>query len=164
MMDAVRQCISALIGAAFLSAISELVLTGKTQQQVHRLITAVTMLTILFALFVPQNWDAYADSIRREHIISVWDYDAQAEKERKMSRLIIEEECAAYILDKGADLQIPIQEAHVTLRWNTEGYWVPDRVQIVVSQACDQETLADIIASDLGVSREKQDWSTINEH
>lgn len=78
----------------------------------------------------------------------------------EMSRPVIEERYAAYILDKAAALGTAVQSARVSVRWTTEGVWVP-----VAAEICGQQSaaLAAAIEGELGIAREEIRWVDEND-
>jgi len=79
------------------------------------------------------------------------------EQERNMlSRPIIEEECRAYILDKGEALGADIRDASVSLRWSSEGFWYPAECRI---EGKYHSGLAGAISAELGLGEESQVWT-----
>jgi hypothetical protein len=164
MMDSVFHWMTALIGVAMVSALAEPFLTKPAMKQTLRIITAASLIAILLSPLLHPDIDAYASALRRERTSDYWDPDAAAEQDRLLNRMLIESECSAYILDKGKSLNVPVEEAHVTLRWDTEGYWVPERVQIIVTYETERfEALRDAIETDLGIAQDAQEWSTAHE-
>ena len=164
MIDSAFQWITAMIGVAFVSALAEPLLNKAALKQVLRVITAASLIAILLSPLLHPDVFSYASVLRRESTSDLWDPDAAAEQDRLLNRTLIESECSAYILDKGKSLNIPIEEVHVSVCWDTEGYWVPERVQIVVTHESEQsEELCDVIETDLGIARNAQEWSIAHE-
>ena len=84
--------------------------------------------------------------------------NAENSRER-LSRLVIEDECEAYILDKAAELGIVLHGAEVSARWSTEGFWLPESVTLEGVLSETQKTaLTDIIETELGIKGERQLW------
>ncbi len=78
-------------------------------------------------------------------------------------RIIIEEEYAAYILDKARELGAEIG-ASVTVRWDDAGYWVPESVTVSGDVPDEvRRSLERTIETDLGVERSRQEWSAEDE-
>lgn len=164
MMETVFHWLTALIGMALISALAEPFLTRTALKQTLRVITAAGLITILLSPVLNPDFFAYASALRREETSHLWDPDVAAEQERLLNRTLIESECSAYILDKGKSLNVPVEEAVVSLRWNTEGYWVPERAKITIAYDTDRtDALRDVIETDLGIARDEQEWSIANE-
>ena len=78
---------------------------------------------------------------------------------REIAAALIKEQCEAYILDKAAARGITLE---AEIRLSGEGqYPYPTGVTLYgqVSQS-DREAISAIIAEDLGIPRESQEWST----
>lgn len=77
-----------------------------------------------------------------------------------MSRTVIEQECAAYIMDKAEALGIELTEVRVRAFWSGEGVWVPESAAI--RSGCsenDRKRMSEMIFAELGIPAEKQEWS-----
>ena len=82
----------------------------------------------------------------------------------KLERTIIEQECSAYIVDKGTALGILNISAEVTAKWSEDGYWYP--VSAAITSGADpgaQSKLNGYIESELGISPSEIVWSDGNE-
>ncbi len=86
--------------------------------------------------------------------------DAEARTQR-LNRLAVAQECEAYIQKQAAALGAPELRAAVGLRWSTEGFWVPDSAVLTGRIAEDaRERLSALIAAELGIGEEEQEWLT----
>lgn len=72
-----------------------------------------------------------------------------------MNRPVIEAEYAAYILDKAAALGAAVTGASVSVRWTTEGVWVPAAAEV---RGLYSAPLAAAIEAELGIAREEIRW------
>jgi hypothetical protein len=82
------------------------------------------------------------------------------ETNEKLTALIIEQECAAYILDKSARLGLDGLSAEVSVEWSTDGYWRP--VEARLSGDTDDGARAEInryVESELGISPGRVIWA-----
>lgn len=92
----------------------------------------------------------------REAIQSV---AANGEEARdRLNRLVIEEECRAYIKSKAEALTLNIGEIYVEARWSTEGLWVPHTSRIQVSSREEASRLSAVLFGELGIPPEEQEW------
>lgn len=84
-----------------------------------------------------------------------------AEKEReRLNREVIEREYAAYILDKANELGAQTQNVRVTVKWSTEGIWVPWEAYIEYrGEEAAKAPAAERITADLGIPEERQTWT-----
>ena len=83
---------------------------------------------------------------------------------KTMTRFSIEEECAAYILDKAEERGLTGLTVSVTAAWDSEGYWYPVRCSVAgdITEG-DRAGLARVIEADLGIPLSAQTWSILNE-
>ena len=88
-------------------------------------------------------------------------FAADAERKgRELSRLVIERECGEYIMDKAAELSLAVNRVKVSARWSREGVWVPERAEIVLDRDGEsRKKLASLIAAELGIPEDRQEWS-----
>jgi len=85
------------------------------------------------------------------------------EDSENLNRLYIQEQCAAYILDKADKMGIALTKVNVLAQWADEGYWYP--VSADIACRCTQNeinTLSGIIESELGISKDSQNWCNEN--
>ena len=80
-----------------------------------------------------------------------------AEAEQVVTRVVIEDQYEAYILDKGDEMGVEITSADVSVRWSDEGYWYPVRAEI--NAPCENAELTQVISKELGILSENIYWS-----
>jgi hypothetical protein len=81
------------------------------------------------------------------------------ETNEKLTALIIEQECAAYIVDKSERLGLSGLEAEVSAEWSADGYWYP--VEARLSGEAGDGARAEInryVESELGISPDRVIW------
>lgn len=78
---------------------------------------------------------------------------------RRLDRTVIEEEYAAYIIEKAEETGIEITNARVGVQWDTEGIWVPYEAYIESeSDGIKTTALKKLIKAELGIPEERQTW------
>ena len=78
---------------------------------------------------------------------------------KRYERLLIEQECADYILRQAESLEIAEITVQVSARWETVGVWVPESVRLQGSFTNDQRArLQEMIAAELGIDLMHQEW------
>lgn len=84
-----------------------------------------------------------------------------AEKEReRLNREVIEREYASYIMDKANEAGAWTQNVRVTVKWSTEGIWVPWEAYIEYrGDEAAKAPAAEKIKADLGIPEERQIWT-----
>ena len=133
---------------------------GQIRRAASLCVTAALVLMFL-GLIKTLDWDSYAVGTAeiRQAAESVT-ADAEAER-RELNRLVIERSCAEYILDKAAELDVPLSSAEVYVRWSREGLWVPERVRLILAEDAERKArLASLIEAELGIGGEEQEWLT----
>lgn len=84
---------------------------------------------------------------------------SSADARERMNRLVIEEELRTYIQNKAAGLGVSLSAAELTLRFETEGLWLPEAVTL---RGTGEDTaiarLLGELGAELGVERDKLQW------
>lgn len=158
------QYLASAVIIALVAAVFECFQSNPTMKQVLRLIAFVSLATAIISAVVRLDFSSYAAALQRIHSASAWDAEAAEEQNRNMNRLLIESECNAYIVQRGEELGVSVAEAHVTTSWDTQGCWVPERVEITLSRPNDdKDVLRDAIVTELGIPADLQTWSVKDE-
>ena len=153
MMDAAREWLLGVTAAAILAALAE----GLMQEGGPRLVCG---LVLLAAVFRP----AAELTLPAEGGLS--GYSAQIEEQADRLRtdtndwmkLVIEEQCAAYVMDKAAELGITCQ-VRVTCTQEEAGVFLPWRCSVTGDLAQEeQEQLVREIQSDLDIPAQRQEY------
>ena len=156
MMGAVRSWLLAVITVSLLCAVADALMPPGAVKRVGRLVCGLVLIgAILSPLKVldlegSQRWlDEYLSSVRSR----------EAELEGTVNsqiKVIIEQKCAAYIVDKAAELGLTCR-ARVECVLSEDGLYLPVRTEVDGSMTADvQSKLIRIIESDLGVPAESQ--------
>lgn len=156
MLDSVRSlCVLSVLCGALQSLMPE----GGAKRIAGLLSTAILVITLLTP-FKELDFDSFALQSAKlreteEEILS-----GASDAEQKLDRLVIERECASYILNKAEELGIALASAEVDMRWDLEGLWVPYAAEL--SAECTQaqkDALGAFIQSELGIPYERQRWN-----
>ena len=157
MMDAAREWLLGVTAAAILAALAEGLMQEGGPKRVGRLVCG---LVLLAAVFRP----AAELTLPAEGGLS-W-YSAQIEEQADRLRtdtndwmkLVIEEQCAAYVMDKAAELGITCQ-VRVTCTQEEAGVFLPWRCSVTGDLAQEeQEQLVREIQSDLDIPAQRQEY------
>ena len=131
------------------------------EKRVMSFVCAVVLLAAVFKNFREPDWELYAlekaEMKQREESF----LDNAGRMRSELQRIVIEEECGAYILNKAHQLQIPLKAAAVTAQWNLEGLWVPYRA-VLTGDGTDSERsrLSAVLEAELGIPQSRQEWRT----
>ena len=78
----------------------------------------------------------------------------------KLNREIIENEYAAYIMEKAEEMGVDVSSVIVKTKWDTEGIWVPHEAYIEYeNDGRRAESLRKLIELRLGIPEERQIWT-----
>ena len=82
------------------------------------------------------------------------------EMNARMNREVIENEYAAYIVEKARELGITVNNADVKTKWDTEGIWAPYETYIEYeNNGWEADSLKKLIKLRLGIPEERQIWT-----
>ncbi len=82
-----------------------------------------------------------------------------ADSRERMNRLVIEEELRTYIQNKAAGLGVSLTAVELSLRWETDGLWLPD--SITLRGTGDESAVSRLLGelgAELGIERGKLKW------
>ena len=155
MPEFLRAWILSLAGAAvFCAVMTELCPKGPVKSVVKALCGMVMALALISPL-LNLDIESYSVNLARYRLMGEEAAMEGKNSADRYSRTIIESRCRAYILDKAAALGAGIDDASVTLRWSSEGFWYPVECEIVGQRSAE---LASAIESGLGIGPEGQKW------
>lgn len=158
MTEALSLWVRGIIGVSLLSAVALTVTPKGRVYGVLRFICGLATVLVMLQPLLQVDLDSYAENLALYRA----DYAALSasaqEESGRLERTIIENECAAYILDKANALDVPVQSAAVHARWSGE-CWVPYEAAVTVPAGTDAAALARAIVSELGIPGERQEWS-----
>ena len=159
MMEPVYHWLLSLVGIALLIAIASFFPKSEGMKHTLRLIGAAALSTALLAPLLRFDYQTYAGALQQYRDGVSWDAAAMENTQARLSRSIIESECSAYILDKAAQLGVPLQAAEVAVQWSTDGYWLPSAAVLTLPEGtARRDALADAIEADLGIAKDAQEW------
>ena len=156
MMGAVRGWLLSVISGSLLCAVADALMPPGAVRRVGRLVCGLVLLGAILSplasldLEESQRWlEDYRSSIQiREAELG--------ETVNSQIKVIIEQECAAYIVDKAAQLGLTCR-AKVECRQSEDGLYLPVRTEVDGSMTADvQSRLIRVIEEDLGVPAEAQ--------
>ena len=156
MIGAVRSWLLAVIAVSLLCAVADALMPPGAVKRVGRLVCELALIGSVLSpmaaldLEGSQRWlEGYLASVRTR----------EAELEETVNgqiKVIIEQKCAAYIVDKAAELGLSCR-ARVECAMSEDGLYLPVRAEVAGSMTADvQGKLIRAIESDLGVPAESQ--------
>lgn len=159
MMEFLGKWIAGLAAAALICGLALNLTPSGRVQKVLRLVCGMV---IIVALISPlADFDIGALSLNSAYYRSrLSDLEDMAkETGDRLSRTIIEEECAAYILDKAQVIGISIERISVRAKWGDEGLFYPYEMSILAEGSDEQKDLLSMyVEGELGIERVRQHW------
>ena len=156
MMEAVRGWLLSVIAVSVLCAAADALMPAGAVKRVGRLVCGLVLMGAVLSPVAGldveggQRWlEGYMSSVRTREA----ELEETVESQMKM---IIEQKCAAYIVDKAAQLGLECT-ARVECERSEDGVYLPARTETSgLWTAGAQEKLIRVIETDLGVPRERQ--------
>ncbi len=156
MLNLLRSWILGLAGAAVFCAVMTEICPKGAVKNIVKVLCGIVMAIALISPVLKLDMPGYSMNMAKYRLRGEEIAAAGREMSDNMSRTIIEEDCRAYILDKGAALGAEITDAVVKLKWSGEGFWYPVECEIWGEY---YEPLSRLIESELGIMKENQKWS-----
>lgn len=77
----------------------------------------------------------------------------------QLQRVVIEEECETYILNKARQMQIDLASVEITAQWSMEGLWIPYSAVLTGETGDERRALfSALLESELGIPSTRQEW------
>ena len=155
MIEWMHDWIMGLTSACIITAVAQMLNREGGVARVTRLVCSLVLCAVLFSPLAKLDLDAYS--------LSLADYRSRAEaltgdlaaQERRLRRVYIEEECAAYILDEAHALGAE-GRVEVKAKWR-EDNWVPWEVSAELHGGADvRGKLSAFITANLAIPEERQ--------
>lgn len=151
-----------VIGASVVSAVLASIVPESRTKRTVRLACGMLVVSALVSFIPDLSLRELREKYQR-YEEEAEDYTAGVKNENKrFLRIIMEEECAAYISDKAELYGLNSLSAEFTFEWNEGGWWRPTAVSIVMDEAPSvnaKQKLSDDIEKELGIAPERQSWS-----
>lgn len=160
MMDFAGSWVRAIAGAALICAAAGALTPKGRVKGVLKMVCGLVLILSILQPLVGSDLGSMSLDISEYRRQAEEITGSAAQKENGLSRAIIEEELNAYILDKAAGLQIPLQAVSVVMKWGEGDCWYPHEVSLTgVLPLREKERLTAEIEAELGIPRERQYWS-----
>lgn len=164
MTELLRNWVLGIVGASVIAAIAH---TAAPSGRVKKVLTLVCGLVMMIAMLKPiVGFDHTTFSTRYFELKAEADVFSGelANVNEKLTGRIIEEECAAYILDKGKEFGMENLAVMVNARWSPDGYWYPAGATITTEAGEEgRDRLAYSIEMGLGIPAEELIWRVHDE-
>lgn len=155
--QSVRQlCALSLLCGAALSFLPE----GGVKRVAEVVCTASLILAVVNPL-KSLDMSSYALESARRHELEASLTAGAEEAERRLNRLVIEQEYEAYIMDKALELGLEGLTVDVEVQWSLDGLWMPYGARLSgVWNQTGKERLSALMTADLGIPYERQRWDS----
>ena len=152
-----RNWILGLTAGSILCAAAEALSPNAAVSRVLKLTCGAVLLSLLLSPLLSPDWETYALSMAEYHRKNM-ELSREIElRQDYLSRVYIEQECAAYILDEAEKLGLA-GRAEVRAAWRDE-LWVPQEVMLHIKADTQQRAaLSQRISAELGIPAERQVW------
>ena len=156
MMAGLRGWLLALVAASLICALADALMPKGAVKRVGRLVCGLVLASAILSPLAGLDVESGQSWLER-HLASVELQRAELEEEvNGQMKVIIEQEYAAYIVDKAAQLGLDCT-ARVECERSEDGVYLPARTETSgLWTAGAQEKLIRVIETDLGVPRERQ--------
>ena len=155
MAESIRRlcALSILCGAA---------LSISPKGNVRRIMSIVCAAALICAVIEPlagMDFTAYSLELakaeqRREEFL-----EENSDVNERLNRLVIQEQYRAYIMDKAKELEIPMTQVVVGLRWSGDGVWLPESARYTAGEGGNRRALEETVEAELGIPVYQQNWS-----
>lgn len=157
MTELLRQWILGLSTAAIITAGAQRLTPAGPVKKVLQLVCGIVLTSVLLSPLGELDMERYSLSLASYHELAAELTAELEEGEKRMDRLYIEEQCAAYILDEAHALGLE-GRVEVSAKWRDD-CWVPWEVRISMNGTEQQHIrLRRQIEAELGIAEERQSW------
>jgi stage III sporulation protein AF len=158
--DWIGRWIASVAASALISAIALGIAPKGRVHSVLRLVCGVVMVIALVSPVLNFNLDTFSLNAARYRQELSDILGNMTEAENTLTRTIIEDECAAYILDKAQVIGLSVQSVSVTAKWGDEGYFYPYETRISALGDSEQKgALQRVVEGELGIPPERLYWN-----
>ena len=159
-MEIIKNWILGICGAALLGALADAVVPKSSVKNVVSFVCSIVMIFAVVSPIVKIDFSAYSGYIVAQKK-SAGEYSKKIEETNaRLTKAIIEEDAAAYILDKAHELGIDNAEFKINARLDEESQWYLYSAEITGEIESDKENeLGSLIEANLGIPKERQAWS-----
>lgn len=151
-----RQWLLGVVAASVLSSIAMLITPAGRVRQVTRMTCGVVCALAMISPLLQIDMDTLFVSMAAYEQAAQSIMERAEEESKMLERTYIEEECAAYILSKATEKQVPADAVTVSARWDDElSVWYPWSVDI---EGPYSQGLSALMETELGIPPERQTW------
>ena len=164
MTEIIRSWVIGIAGMSLITSVAMAITpTGRMRRTVS-LVCGLGMIVVLIRPVMDFDYDSFARYMTDYSFgTDIIEKNLDGENER-LTRLIIQEETSAYILDKAKSAGVQNAKISVDTKMDEDGVWYPWEVTIDGDFTSEQRTgIVGAIEGELGVPAERQYWSSDDE-
>ncbi|MEG1789551.1 MAG: hypothetical protein RR230_02720 [Oscillospiraceae bacterium] len=159
MTEAIRAWLMALCGTAAVCTLAMCACPEGRVKRILRLVCGAAMAIALLSPLADFDLDAYSRAAAKYGEAARAAAGEGTAVQDRLSRTIIEDECAAYILDKADALDIVDVSVDITAEWNGANGWLPVGARLSGDCTAEQRArLAELLETELGIPPKRQEW------
>lgn len=164
MAELIRSWVLGITGMSLVtSAVMTLTPKGRVRRTVS-LVCGLGMIVVLISPIMDFDYNSFSRFMTDYNFTSGGLQKNLDEENERLTRLIIQEETSAYILDKAKSAGAQGIEITVETKLDEDGAWYPWEVTVRGKFTGEQRSkIESTIEGDLGVPAERQYWSTDDE-
>ena len=164
MGEVIGKWILGLVGAALVTCICLMVTPEGRVKKVVSLVCGLVLIIALIKPVVGFDYTTFSKNYEDLRVNAENFTEPLGDVNEKLEGTIIEQQCAAYIVDKGTALGIKDLGARVTAKRSDDGYWYPASAKITGrADVITREKLCGYIESELGIAPSGIVWSNNDE-
>jgi stage III sporulation protein AF len=148
-----------LAGAAVLCGIATTLTPPGPVRRVTRMICGAAMALALISPVAKLDMDVYARSMTDYRTELEEITGAVEESSDRLSRAIIQEELAAYILDKARVLGFDAGQVEITVKWGGDCLVSDEAYLKIPGTGSQRNALSAVLEAELGITAERQHWN-----
>lgn len=158
-----RECIRTLCVLSVVSGVLVSLTPEGGARRILRLLSSVVLLAVIFNSLNALDLSDYGVELARYREREQELLQNGEELRDELNRLVIEQEYREYIEERAASLFAALESVEITVRWSSEGFWVPESSRICLRTKDARDELSRILESELGIPAQKQEWEIRDE-
>ena len=154
---------SAIRQLCLLSVLCGVAMSLAPEGSVKRILSIACSVVLISAVVQPLaglDLSTYALELAKNSERKAAFLENSADINDRLNRLVIQQECQTYILDKAGEMGLSLSRVTVLAQWNSAGLWVPYSAELTGTEnEAEQRRLGAVIEAELGIPEERQQWN-----
>lgn len=164
MTELVRSWVMGITGVSLITGLVMSLTPKGRVRRIASLVCGIAMIATLISPVLSFEYDTYSQLLM-DYNYNMDSYTENMEEENeRLTRLIIQEDVSAYILDKAESLGLENVTVSVNTELDADGSWYPYEMWIEGDYSeAEMKELGNYIEAEFGIPAGRQYWSGINE-